>query len=63
MEKDKPRFGEGHMCAGCPVSGKLHTGCVVDGSVVILNINLNGNPISSEITPLNVITSGVEKAN
>lgn len=37
---EKPRFGNSHFCAGCPVSMKEHTGCVVESSVVITNYPL-----------------------
>lgn len=29
-------YGFAHFCAGCPVSNKLHTGCVVEGNVRVL---------------------------
>lgn len=28
-----PRFQIGHMCTGCPVSTRLHTGCIVSNDV------------------------------
>ena len=37
MEKrDKANYGGSHFCAGCSVSVELHTGCVVDGNVQII---------------------------
>lgn len=38
MAPDNPRFGSGHMCAGCPLSRKLHIGCVVDSNVIVFEL-------------------------
>ena len=35
MAAENPHFSVGHFCGGCPVAGRLHTGCVTDGSLRI----------------------------
>jgi len=30
-------FGISHFCAGCPVSTKLHTGCVINHDFRVIN--------------------------
>ncbi len=36
MAVDSPHFWVGHMCTGCPFSGDLHTGCIVEGTVRVV---------------------------
>ncbi|KKS32114.1 MAG: hypothetical protein UU93_C0010G0018 [Candidatus Amesbacteria bacterium GW2011_GWA2_42_12] len=31
MKDNDFHFGQGHMCAGCELAGRLHKGCRLDG--------------------------------
>ncbi|MBL7036584.1 hypothetical protein ISR94_01875 [Candidatus Microgenomates bacterium] len=50
---ETPHFQIGHMCAGCAVSNRLHTGCVANGNVVVMKNNqskdFDNNPLVEQL--------------
>ena len=51
MPKENPHFSLGHMCAGCPLSNKLHLECIVEGNVRVINIGKTKIEAEAELPP------------